>query len=283
MIARENDDDSVCGVRVELTSPARAVIVVPAYNEAARLPVLLAQIKDYIGSGVPAAHDLDVRFLLVDDGSRPDEAARERTLLDQAGIGERMTFVRFEQNRGKGAAIRSGFELGLHDGCTYVGFVDSDSAISIADVHRALVYMSTAGAEPALAGVIGSRIRMLGRRVERSPLRHYAGRVFATIVGLYFNCDAYDTQCGLKIFRAAAVEPYIHVPVDDRWIWDTQLLLAMLDAGEVIHELPIDWHEPGGSKVSIVRDSAQMVFGLVKFKHHLRMAMPNRRSWRSVP
>jgi hypothetical protein len=116
-------------------------------------------------------------------------------------------------------------------------------------------------------GVIGSRVLMLGRRVRRSALRHYAGRVFATFVATLFSAPVYDTQCGLKVFRASCVGRHLHQPTDRRWVWDTQLLLAMLAAGERVDECPIDWVEAGGSRVALL-DGARMVLALLRFRYH---------------
>ncbi len=80
----------------------------------------------------------------------------------------------------------------------------------------------------------------------------------------------YDTQCGLKVFEAGALRRYLEVPSDARWVWDTQLLLAMLGGGERIHEVPINWRETGHSKLSLLRDPLRMFWRLVTFRRQLR-------------
>ena len=259
-----------------------ALIVVPAYNESLRLPRLLGEIKAYFESGLQDAEGLQVRFVVVDDGSRADEAVREAELVRQLQLGDAVAFLRLESNRGKGGAVRAGFDLAVRDGLAFTGFIDCDSSVSILEMHRALVCLKRENDANDVAGLIGSRVRMLGRHVERSALRHYTGRIFATFVGLYFQCGAYDTQCGLKLFRTDALVRYLHVPSDQRWIWDTQLLLAMLHGGETIHELPVDWQERDGSKISVGRDSLRMVWGLVKFRRRLR-GVVDARSGRHPP
>jgi dolichyl-phosphate beta-glucosyltransferase len=132
------------------------------------------------------------------------------------------------------------------------------------------VYLVTAHRDAGVTGVVGSRIRMLGRKVQRNPLRHYLGRVFATFVSSWFSQDVYDTQCGLKLFEREALRRHLQIPDDERWVWDTQLLLSMLHAGERIHELPVDWRETGNSKVSLLRDPLTMIWHLVTFRRRLR-------------
>lgn len=252
----------------------RAHIVIPAYKESARLPALLGEIKAYLRSSQPADGGLNVHFCVVDDGSPQDELARTEQALRDSQLGTSASLLALHRNQGKGAAIRAGFERALNEGFDYQGFMDADSSVTVSELHRLLVYLSTKGRELGLAGVIGSRVKMLGRSVLRSPVRHGLGRVFATFVALYFRCGAYDTQCGLKVFEANALRRYLDAPIDARWVWDTQLLLAMLRAGEQVHEVPIDWRDSGRSAVSLLRDPPRMIWSLVKFKRRLRTIAP---------
>jgi dolichyl-phosphate beta-glucosyltransferase len=247
----------------------RAHIVIPAYKESARLPRLLADIRAYLQSSLPAANDLEVRFCVVDDGSPADDLAGTEAAVREIALPESVGLLSVKPNRGKGAAIRAGFDHGLNSGFDYQGFMDADSSVSVAQLHRVLAYLVSTGRQLALAGAIGSRVKMLGRSVERDAIRHCSGRVFATFVALYFGHGVYDTQCGLKVFDASVLRRYLDAPIDSRWVWDTELLLAMLHGGERIHEIPIDWAETGHSKVSLLRDPLTMVRSLVKFKRRL--------------
>ncbi len=249
------------------------LVVIPAYNEAARLPVLLADIDAYLRSALPAQQAFEVQFTIVDDGSRPEQGAAAQRLVSEHGAGDAVQLIRQTPNRGKGAAIRTGFEAGLSRPVHYLGFMDADGSVAVSELHDALVYIAARRAR--LAGVIGSRVRMLGRTVRRSPMRHAVGRVFATFVSVYFGCPVYDTQCGLKVFEAGALRRYLQVPSDERWVWDTELLLAMLRGGEQIHEVPINWRETGHSKVSLLRDPLRMFLELVKFKRRLVACVPS--------
>jgi dolichyl-phosphate beta-glucosyltransferase len=263
--------------------PARVFVAIPAYNESARLPRLLNDLTRYLGSDDGRSADLDVHFCIVDDGSRTDEFDAERRAVEGAGFGPRVRIIRLDTNRGKGGAIRAGLEAGLEVGFVerfdYLGFMDADCAVPVSELHRALEYLIAVRRRDAnVVGVIGARIRILGRSVVRSPLRHYMGRVFATFVSLWFGEAVYDTQCGLKIFEREALQRHIDAPADERWVWDTQLLLAMLHAGERIHEVPVDWSETGGSKLSLIRDPLTMCWRLITFRKRLRARSGSRRS-----
>ncbi|MCX6550133.1 MAG: glycosyltransferase [Acidobacteria bacterium] len=255
----------------------RAFVVVPAFNEAARLPRLLEELGGYLPRAAQAA-DFDVRFCIVDDGSRQEQFAAEKRLIREAEFGDAVRLVRLESNRGKGGAILAGLEIGLAEGFDYLGFMDADGAVPVRELHRALAYLVTAHRDAGVTGVVGSRIRMLGRLVERNPLRHYVGRAFATFVSSWFSQGVYDTQCGLKIFERETLRRHLQIPEDKRWVWDTQLLLSMLHAGDTIHELPVDWRETGNSKVSLVRDPLTMIWHLVRFRRRLRALRASGRS-----
>lgn len=242
----------------------KILVVIPAYNESRRLPALLDGIKARLGRPEAAG----VQFLVVDDGGGPEEAGRLAALIAERGLGEFIKLLELPENRGKGGALKAGFARGLREGFDWLGFMDADGAVSAASLFEAIAYVKArAGTE--LAAVAGSRVNMLGRSISRNPLRHYAGRAFATFVSLYFGVAMYDSQCGLKLFRADALAKYLELPTDFRWVWDTELVLAMLHGGETVHELPIDWREVEGSKVSLLRDPAVMAARLIAFKRRL--------------
>lgn len=229
----------------------RALIVVPCWRESRRVGVLLDAAASCAPEGV------EVSWLLVDDGSGPAEAAA----LAKAAAG-RAEVLALPRHEGKGAALRAGFEAALARGFELAAFVDADGSARPDQAGRVLARLAQ---RPELSAVIGSRVLMLGRRVNRSACRHYLGRVFATFVSLLFGVPAYDTQCGLKAFRAAALRRHLERPTDRRWVWDTQLLLSLLAAREPVEELPIDWEEAGGSRLRAL-DGPRMALALLRFR-----------------
>ena len=241
----------------------RVLIVIPAYKESRRLPALLEDIAAHLRRGGP----YQVDFLLVDDGSGADEAESARTLIRAYAQDERISFIPLERNQGKGGALRAGFARGVESGYDYLGFMDADGAVPVSSLYLALEYMLERAPVP-LAAVVASRVNMLGRSITRSPLRHYVSRVFATFVSVYFHVPIYDSQCGMKIFRRYVVERYLDVPIHLRWVWDTELILAMIHGGETVHEVPIDWREVEGSKISLF-DPIVMIAHLIAFRRVL--------------
>ncbi|MGE5360519.1 MAG: glycosyltransferase, partial [Bacteroidales bacterium] len=133
----------------------RVLIVIPAYNEAARLPPLLVEVAAYLRSDAPARARLDAHFLVVDDGSAMEEFQAVKCAVAQHGL-PALDVMRLERNQGKGAAIRAGFERGLDRGDAYLAFMDADASVPVREAHRVIVHL--ADAPPGtLSGVIGSR------------------------------------------------------------------------------------------------------------------------------
>ncbi len=189
--------------------------------------------------------------------------------MEARGLNGTLSCLRREVNGGKGRALKTGFDLALASGFDYAGFLDADGSTSVSELRRAMEYFAARSQTP-LAAVIGSRVALLGREVSRRAIRHYLGRVFATFVSLLFGARIYDSQCGMKLFRAAALRRHLDEPTDFRWVWDTELVLAMLGAGETVHEFPVDWRETGGSKLSFPRDPFMMALRLILFRFRAR-------------
>ncbi len=243
-------------------------LVIPSYREAVRLPALLGAIVDAaLAAAMPPAE-----ILVVDDGSPRADADAERDAvlaaarrLDGARAPHRVRFVAMERNRGKGAAIRRGWAE-ADPGARWLGFVDADGAVGAAEVWRLVRRVAE---DPPADVVAATRIRMAGRSIRRSLARHLQGRVFATLVERLFGLGFYDTQCGAKLFRASRLRAVLPRLREDRWLLDVEVLAVLVRGGAVCVEEPIDWHDPGGSKVVPGLDALRMALGLWRMRRRL--------------
>jgi glycosyltransferase involved in cell wall biosynthesis len=222
-------------------------IVVPCYNEAARLPV-----DAFVAFA--AAHP-SVRFLFVNDGSRDDTAGVLRRLAE--ALPGRAEVLDLPRNQGKAEAVRLGMLRALGTGARYAGYWDADLSTPLAEVPR-MVAVLEARSEREMC--FGARVQMLGRSIERRTLRHYLGRVFATAASMTLDLRVYDTQCGAKIFRSSPeIAGLFAEPFVTGWTFDIEIIarLARLRAdaagrgpADVIYELPLEhWRDVAGSKV----------------------------------
>lgn len=225
----------------------RTLLVVPCFNEEQRLQP--DQFRVFAKGWLEGA------FLLVDDGSTDRTFSIIQDL--QTSMPRSFDFLRFPHNLGKAEAVRCGVHKALQSDIELVGFWDADLATPLATVR---LFEDVFRQYPAVEMVLGARVRLLGRHIERNPMRHYLGRGFATTVALMLGIEIYDSQCGAKMFRATdAVRSAFETPFLSRWIFDVELLARFMrckrDAGvrdveALLYELPLpEWHDMEGSKL----------------------------------
>lgn len=227
---------------------ADTIVVIPCYNEAARLrPAELQR---------AVAEQDGLRLLMVNDGSTDGTGDILASLGDASG--GRIEVLDMARNAGKAEAVRTGMRRANDQGARYVGFWDADLATPIQDVS---VFAQILDSEPRLFTVFGARVKLMGRTVNRNEARHYAGRVFATFVSLSLRAAVYDTQCGAKLFRAGdLLRLVLEDPFSSRWIFDVEILARLNrlhrqgrvpSLASLLYEHPLmRWDDVKGSKLS---------------------------------
>lgn len=246
------------------SDPPKTVLVVPCYNEARRLRT------DDISLLVTCP---GVEIILVDDGSTDATPS----LLDQlAAINERVSVRSLPTNQGKGEAVRQGLLEGIDRQPDWVGYCDADMATPVSEVLR---LNEIAATSQELSVVLASRVSLLGLNVQRSALRHYRGRVFATAAATILGIPVYDTQCGAKFFRNNnALRDALSEPFHSRWSFDVELFGRLLRGRAGIQPVPVDqfvevplkeWRDIGGSKIGSI-DSVRAGLELALIARHLR-------------
>ncbi len=236
-------------------------LVVPCYNEAARLDV-----REFTRF---AATNTDTSLILVNDGSRDDTLR----VLDQvrASQPDRVSVYDLPKNSGKAEAVRLGMLQALDTNADLIGFWDADLATPF---DALATFIDLFASRAALEMVIGSRVRLLGRTIDRRAIRHYAGRAFATAASLTLQLPVYDTQCGAKLFRASPrLRQVLANPFLSKWVFDVEIIArygalagrydptALRDA---IYEFPLlEWRDVKGSKLRS-RDFVKAGLDLVK-------------------
>jgi len=237
------------------------VMVVPCYNEAGRLsPEAFRAFAESWRHG---------SFLFVDDGSTDHTFAVLAKL--QATFPTGFDVLRLPGNVGKAEAVRLGVLQALRSEPAYVGFWDADLAIPLDAIP---LFEAVFRDRPQTEVVLGARVKLLGRDVQRKPVRHYLGRVFATAVAIVVGVQVYDSQCGAKLFRATStVRALFATPFRSRWIFDVEILVRFLQlrgrdaahgAEALLYELPLPvWHDVDGSKLR-PRDFGQAMIDLAR-------------------
>jgi hypothetical protein len=156
---------------------------------------------------------------------------------------------------GKGEAVRRGINVAFARHVDYVGFWDADLATPLEAISDFLAEFAT---RRDCLMVFGSRVRLLGREIDRSVLRHYLGRGFATVASLVLRLPVYDTQCGAKLFRVTPMTVSLFAtPFCSRWTFDVEIIARLIQkvgsvttAASQIFEFPLYlWKDVAGSKV----------------------------------
>lgn len=246
----------------------KSVIVVPCYNEARRLDV--RAFRRFVG------RQPDTRFLFVDDGSTDDTSGVLEELCDSAA--DSFCLHSLVENQGKAEAVRQGVLRAFDDRPDFIGYWDADLATPLAAIPR---FCRILQRDDRLQLLLGARVKLLGRRIERRLVRHYLGRVFATMASMALRLAVYDTQCGAKLFRASAeMRGLFEEPFRTNWIFDVELLAryglahrrGLLPSPETsLCEVPLmDWRDVAGSKVK-GRDFVKAIYELaVIYRAYLR-------------
>lgn len=217
-------------------------LIFPAHNEERRLPPSLAAADAFLNKQ-PYASEI----IVVENGSQDLTAVVAEAF---AAEHPRVRVLR-EKGRGKGLAVRTGM---LAARGQYRFFADVDLSMPIEEVNKFL--------PPQLAGcdiAIGSREAPGARRFNEPLYRHLQGRVFSTIVKLFALPGYEDTQCGFKLFTAAAAEDLFRVQVFDGMSFDVEALFIARQRGYRIVEVPVDWYYQSESRVHPILDPLRML------------------------
>ena len=216
-------------------------LVIPCFNEFSRNSQ--EYWNDIVGSK-------DINFIFVDDGSS-DSTYDELEALSETNAN--VTILKNGRNLGKAATIRNGMIFALHNmpDLEHIGYLDADGAFSAKEVQRivGLAFFDSADC------IWSSRVLLSGRDLKRNFVRHYLGRIVATLLSFRYSNLPYDTQAGLKLMKISSSFRNIWTSeFKTRWFVDLEMLLRWqrLETNLYVWEEPVQyWHEIAGSKITI--------------------------------
>ena len=233
-------------------------IVIPCFNEAERFSSVQAQ---------ALLEDHNLHIVLVDDGSTDNTVEVLRGLSD--AYPEQVKIVELAVNVGKAEAVRQGMLAALESGAAVTGYLDADFATPAAEMKRLIQILH---ADDDIEVLLGARWLHLGADIERRPLRHYGGRIFATFASMVLNLQVYDTQCGAKLFRnSSALKVALGAKFVSKWAFDVELIgrLRLQLATTAFREIPLyKWVDVAGSKISFF-DMIRATLALLQIRRAL--------------
>jgi dolichyl-phosphate beta-glucosyltransferase len=230
-------------------------IVIPAFNEALRLPATLDRVERYLATAGVA-----IEVIVVDDGSRDSTADVVR---QRAARWPQLTLVVAERNGGKGAAVRLGMAAARG---RYRIFSDADLSVPIDDMDK-LLRPLRAGAGVAIAsrGLHDSQVEL-----HQPWYRETMGKIFNRLVRIFVLGGVHDTQCGFKAFSAEVAERVFPALQTRGFGFDVEVLYRAHRAGFRIVEVPTRWINSPQSRVHPIRDSAAMFLELLAIPGRVR-------------
>ena len=233
-------------------------IVIPAYNESSRLAEPLREVIDFVRSS-----KLDAEIIVVDDGSSDNTAKVAQNLFAEfSDIASNV--IRYEPNRGKGFAVKTGLLAAKAD---IALFSDADLSTPIEEMQKLI--------EPIKAGEFDATFG--SRALDRSLIgthqpwrREQGGKVMNLIIRKMSGLKFSDTQCGFKVFNMLQFRPLLDVMTVDRFGFDVEFLFVAHYHGLRLAEIPVRWNDVEGSKVSVFRDTRRMIGELMQIRRNAR-------------
>lgn len=228
-------------------SPVDLEILIPAFNEASRLPRTLQAMTDLL-----ATAPWSVRVVVVDNGSWDDTPAVVRRFR---GSSVEVTAVGCAR-AGKGAAVLRGMRTSR---ARMVGFTDADLSTPLDTLSLAVAVLET-GATAAIASRYAPGARLA---VEQPVRRRVGGRVFRSVAGMLVP-GVSDTQCGFKFFDRDAVAPALRLCRSEGFAFDVELLRNIRRTGGRVVEVPVVWTDDERSTLRPMRDGLPALASLAK-------------------
>ena len=227
-----------------LMSHPHLSIVIPAYNECARIEATLERVLSCV-----EAQGWDAEVLVVDDGSTDDTTEIVQRWMEQH---DRLHLIKNDGNRGKGYSVRNGLLQAAGD---VVMFTDADLSAPMEEADFLLKAIEN-GADVA----IGSRWMDRKRQTIHQPLyRQFFGRCFNAITRLVMGLPYKDTQCGFKAFRREAAQVIFRLQRIERWGFDPEILFIARKLRYDVREVSVTWGHDERSRMSYLKDGMKML------------------------
>ncbi len=227
-------------------------VVIPSYNEEKRIRGSLMETCAYLNDS-----GMEYEIIVVDDGSSDGTS---RIVEGMTPDFPKVRLVRYEKNRGKGHALRTGVLVTTGD---LILVMDADLSTPIEELWKLMPYLAGGGYDIA----IGSRALALSDIIRKQPWwRQSMGKMFNRIVKVLVIGDFRDTQCGFKLFTGDVARNLFLEAKIDRFAYDVEILARAKRKGYGIIEVPIRWINSPESRVDPLKDSLQMMFDLVRIR-----------------
>lgn len=236
-------------------------LVIPCYNEAKRIHILTAALKE-----LELHHTFDFEVLVVDDGSTDTTVSQlgADAFLNELTEKGKFRLIVSLANGGKGAALRQGVLAAKGD---YILTLDADMSTHPLQLEKW---------RDSLGGTFNTKEILIGSRphpeskLQEKPSRKFIGIIFNFYVRMFSELTVKDSQCGFKLYPADIAKKLFDTMKVMGWAHDVEILYKAQLLGYKITEMPVVWDVRDNSKVSVIRDSVKMFIQILKISLYVR-------------
>ena len=228
-------------------------IVIPAFNEAKRLPLYLEQVISFCNNSQNI-----YEIIVVDDGSSDNTFELATTYKTRF---TNLHIIRLKNNQGKGYTVKRG----LFESRGKISlFLDADGSVDPGEIEKNLHYILKAGYDI----VVGSRVlKSKDQILIVKQYRKFIGTIFNFLVQTFLFKPIKDTQCGFKMFRKEVIKPLLSRSYLGGFGFDIEILYLADQMGYKVKEEPVSWHHVKGSKINLLTDSIRMFFNILQVRN----------------
>ena len=228
-------------------------IVIPVYNENARLDRLFKYIERFKGKRIIT----DIEYIFVNDGSTDKTFKKIKEFCFKR---KNRKYVSYKNNRGKGFAVKKGI---IATNSEWILILDCDLSVKIEQlqiwIKKKMIFNNLNTA------YFGSRL-LNQSTTKRSIFRRLIGFFFRVILNFFLNIKIKDTQCGFKLFHKNYIKKVSNKLKIDGYSFDIELYLRLTNQRIKVVELPLKWEHKNGSKINFLKDTIIMIIEIIKIK-----------------
>ncbi len=237
----------------------RISIVIPAYNEEARLPSAIKSIKSFF-----TKMNLDIEVIIVVEKSTDKTLIVAEKYIEDKSIKTCVQFQLIDNkvHRGKGFAVKSGMQYATGE---YIFFCDADLATPLAEV---LKFVAEFKENPHIDILIADR-KHRQSLVKQTFIRQKISQIFGIVIQQFIRLPIKDTQCGFKAFRYKVAKKIFPLIECDHFAFDIEVLLLARHFHYTYKNLPVVWHDIAGSTVNLWLDPLKMLKDIIIMKYRI--------------
>ncbi|MBU2540083.1 glycosyltransferase [Patescibacteria group bacterium] len=233
-----------------MTSVKNYIIVIPVFNEEKRVEKGILGLENFVYHKLK---EYPIKIIIA-DGKSTDKTTEIVKKLEKKFNNLRLKEI---GRKGKGFQLKKTF---LEEKADFFIQMDIDLAVPLKYMEELIFWL-----EKGCDIVIGSRFKKESK-VKRSIYRRILSSGYSFLVRLFFGTSIMDYQCGFKGLNSEKIKLVLPETKDNKWFFDTELILRGLKKGFKIKEIPIEWEEKSSSKLNILKDGFLMFFSLLRLR-----------------